>query len=246
MNLQERSDKRSLALHRAVVKRLGEKPELWAIPLQNIERWTDKDGGIPMPFKIWKDILETTPREKILTLLLSRSQRATQLRSSSPFTGIISKKQRNLIFDTYNKIYRKGLIMETKQFTIAELEDMLENQPTLHKNLLDIAKKFREIQPNFPEIDYMINGYIECWGENSYGKYKGGASDHSAMFANQLVHQEFDITRRLITLLKIKQPLDELKTAVREYLKHPSTDGAPIRQEQRRNLAELVKEQNHE
>lgn len=218
MNLQERSDKRSLALHRAVVKRLGEKPELWAIALQNIERWTDKNGGIPMSFKIWKDILETTPREDIIKLLLSRSQRAKQLRSSSPFTGIISKEQRNRIFDKYDKIYRKGVIMKTKQFTIAELEDMLENQPTLHKNLLDIAKKFQEIQPNFPEIDYMINGYIECWGENSDGKYKGGASDHSAMFANQLVHQEFDITRRLITLLKIKQPLKQQYVSISNTL----------------------------
>lgn len=109
MNLQERSDKRSLALHRAIVKRLRETPELWAIPLQNIERWTDKDGGIPMSFKIWKDMLETTPQEDIIKLLLSRSQRATQLRSSSPFTGIISKEQRNRIFDKYNKIYMRGL-----------------------------------------------------------------------------------------------------------------------------------------
>lgn len=237
MNLQERSDKRSLALHRAIVRRLREKPELWAIPLQNIERWTGKDGGITMAFKIWKNMLGATPREDIIKLLLSRSQRATQLKSSSPFTGIISKEQRNRILDKYNNIYRKGLLMETKQFTIAELENMLENQTALHKNLVDIAKQFRELQPNFPEIDYMISGYLDCCGENS----DGGASDHSAMFANQLVHQEFDITRRLITLLKIKQELDELKAAVREYLKHPSADGAPIRQEQRRKLAELVK-----
>lgn len=39
MNLQERSDKRSLALHRAVVKRLHENPELWEKSLQNIRRW---------------------------------------------------------------------------------------------------------------------------------------------------------------------------------------------------------------
>lgn len=46
MNMQERSDKRSLALHRAIVKRLRENPELWDRPLQNIERWTENDGGL--------------------------------------------------------------------------------------------------------------------------------------------------------------------------------------------------------
>jgi len=78
MNFQERSDRRSLALHRAVVKRLREDPRLWAIPLQNIERWT-KGGEMGVPCRVWKNILETMPREDIIKLLLSRSQRATQL-----------------------------------------------------------------------------------------------------------------------------------------------------------------------
>lgn len=46
MNLQERSDKRSVALHRAVEKRLRENPELWDKPLQNIKRWAESDGGL--------------------------------------------------------------------------------------------------------------------------------------------------------------------------------------------------------
>jgi hypothetical protein len=101
MNLQERSDKRSLALHRAIVKRLRETPELWAKPLQNIERWTDKDGSLPMAFQVWKEILDTWSHEDIIKLLISRSQLATQLRSSSPFTGIISQETRNKIFERY-------------------------------------------------------------------------------------------------------------------------------------------------
>lgn len=88
--------------------------------------------------------------------------------------------------------------METKQFTIAELEKMLEDETALHKNLVDIAKQLRGMQPNFPEIDYMINGYLECWGEKPDGKYKGGACDHSAMFANQLEKQRHTITRCLL------------------------------------------------
>ena len=48
------------------------------------------------------------------------------------------------------------------------------------------------------------------------------------------------------TIESVEQELERLKTAVREYLKRPSLDGAPIRQEQRRKLAELVKDKDVE
>jgi hypothetical protein len=107
MNLQERSDRRSLALHRAIVKKLQEEPELWSKPLQNIERWTENDGSLPVPYRVWKKILESTPQEDIIKLLLSKSHRSTLLRSSSPFVGIISQDERNRIFDKYNRMYRR-------------------------------------------------------------------------------------------------------------------------------------------
>lgn len=105
MNLQERSDKRSLAMHRAIVKRLHENPELWDVPLQNIERWAAQ-GYMPVSHRVWFEILTSWPREKIIKLLLSRSQRATQLRSCSPFTGIISQDKRNQIFEKFSKTYQ--------------------------------------------------------------------------------------------------------------------------------------------
>lgn len=107
MNMQERSDRRSLALHRAIVRKLDKCPHLWDKPLQSIERWTDKDGSLPMAYVVWKEILQTWTHEAIIKLLLSRSQRATQLRSSSPFVGIIDQDTRNMIFERYRKIYEK-------------------------------------------------------------------------------------------------------------------------------------------
>jgi hypothetical protein len=101
MIMQERSDKRSLELHREVVKLLRLNPSLWDVPLRNIDRWTDKDGSLPVPYKIWKEILTSMSHETIIKLVLSKSQRSTQLRSSSPFTGIIDKETRNKIFQKY-------------------------------------------------------------------------------------------------------------------------------------------------
>ena len=108
MNMQERSDKRSLALHRAVVRKLDNCPDLWDIPLKNIERWAEKDGSMPVAHMVWKEILESWTHEAIIKFLLSRSQRATQLRSSSPFVGIIDQDTRNRIFERYRKIYEKN------------------------------------------------------------------------------------------------------------------------------------------
>ncbi len=103
MNMQERSDKRSLALHRAVVRKLCNCPDLWDKPLENIERWAEQSGSFSVASMIWKNILETWTHEAIIKLLLSRSQRATFLRSSSPFTGIIDQESRNKIFERYRK-----------------------------------------------------------------------------------------------------------------------------------------------
>lgn len=101
--MQQRSDRRSLALHRAIVRCLTENPTLWSVPLANIERWAANQGHMAAPYFIWKEILTSMSHEEIVKLLLSRSQRATQLRSSSPFTGIISQGERDRIFQKYQK-----------------------------------------------------------------------------------------------------------------------------------------------
>ncbi len=46
----ERQIKRSLALHRAVIRWLREDPCLWDKPLANIERWTKDRGSMPAPY----------------------------------------------------------------------------------------------------------------------------------------------------------------------------------------------------
>jgi hypothetical protein len=54
-----------------------------------------------MAYMVWNEILETWTHEAIIKFLLSRSQKATHLRSSSPFVGIISQEERNRIFEKY-------------------------------------------------------------------------------------------------------------------------------------------------
>lgn len=101
MNRQKDVDKRSIELHKSIIKRLKQHPSLWSIPLSNIERWSERRKSIPVPYQVWKEILTTSSKEEIVKVLLSHSQRSTLLRSSSPFTGIIDYETRNKIFLKY-------------------------------------------------------------------------------------------------------------------------------------------------
>lgn len=90
MNMQMRSNQRSLALHIAIANKLRENPELWEIPQKNLNRWKNQMGGLPPAFQEWEYLLKNEPREKILALLQSIQEKAIRLRSSSPFTGILT------------------------------------------------------------------------------------------------------------------------------------------------------------
>lgn len=92
-------EKRSLALHRAIVTKLSKNPELWKVPFANIDRW-NRQAGYPTR-ALWIEILNTMSKEDILKLLVSRSERAISLRKSSPFVGIIDQETRERIFRKY-------------------------------------------------------------------------------------------------------------------------------------------------
>lgn len=110
MNMQKRSDKRSVALHREIAKKLRSYPDLWSIPISNITKWRKLRGGLTPALMEWEHILNTSTKEEILLILESDSEESTRLRSSSPFTGILSEDERKRIFEAYRtKRHRKSV-----------------------------------------------------------------------------------------------------------------------------------------
>ncbi len=101
MNMQKRADLRSIALHQEIVKKLRSHPSLWAIPRNNLAKWKKMRGGLPPALVEWEKILTTHSKEQILSLLESESEEAIRLRSSSPFTGILTEAERRKIFERY-------------------------------------------------------------------------------------------------------------------------------------------------
>ncbi len=92
-------DERSRALHEAVASKLKDQPELLAVARSNLERWL---AASPSPvLKEWQRLLDQLPLPELLTLLVSASEEAKQLRQSSPFAGLLTPAERQAILDWY-------------------------------------------------------------------------------------------------------------------------------------------------
>ena len=107
MSMQIRSDERSKALHRKIAEKLRNNPSLWDIPKRNIAKWKSRRGILTPAVREWEHILNTSPKERILSILEADSEESVRLRSSSPFTGILTDSERKRIFEFYRiKTYR--------------------------------------------------------------------------------------------------------------------------------------------
>lgn len=95
-------DKRSLELHRLVVRKMEENPErVIHAALKNINRWM-RTPNIPETLLLeWKKILLQRNKQEIRRILLSRSGRSQQLRQATPFCGVLSNHERLQIFRKY-------------------------------------------------------------------------------------------------------------------------------------------------
>ena len=107
MNMQKRSDERSKALHKEIANKLRSNPELWDVPKNNIIKWKNNRKSIVPSIAEWEYILDKHSKKQILALLESDSEESTRLRSSSPFTGILSDIERIKIFNLYRKVKTK-------------------------------------------------------------------------------------------------------------------------------------------
>ncbi len=104
MNMQIRANFRSAALHKEIAKKLRENPRLWEVPKNNLKRWKENRGRLWSASQEWENILTNKSSEEILAVLEGDSEDCIRLRSSSPFTGILSEEERLKIFEAYSKL----------------------------------------------------------------------------------------------------------------------------------------------
>ena len=98
-------DARSLAFGRAMADRLAEHPELLDQARQTLARWlTTCSPRSKSTLEEWQAILGG-PVEGVIALLTGTDERATRLRQSNPFAGLLPQEQRNEIlrqFEAYD------------------------------------------------------------------------------------------------------------------------------------------------
>ncbi len=93
----------SLTLHRAVAERIRlNEAEVLSIARNNLERWLDSEsfaGVERFPLLEWKNILEQSTPEEIRKIITAENDEGQRLRSSSPFTGILTHSERERYFN---------------------------------------------------------------------------------------------------------------------------------------------------
>jgi hypothetical protein len=91
------SDYRSLEMHRMIAEKILKDHSLIQIALKNIDRWSLRDKGGQPYLQEWLEIMKGRV-DDLVAFMTSETQEAQRLRSSNPFSGILSQKERNAVF----------------------------------------------------------------------------------------------------------------------------------------------------
>jgi len=92
-----RIEARSLAMHGAIAEKVRKNPRLLEAAGENIRRWR-RQGVDVTAFAEWEAILERGVGETV-RVLTDPSENAARLRQSTPFTGVLTPKERRRFFE---------------------------------------------------------------------------------------------------------------------------------------------------
>lgn len=93
MNLHRLAEERSLGYHGWIAERLTERPEILEIARRRVAEWMIESAPPPYYAIEWSQIL-AGDTASIARFLVERSERAIELRQSTPFAGAIDPQSR--------------------------------------------------------------------------------------------------------------------------------------------------------
>ena len=98
-----REDRRSLALHRAIARRLEEEPESTLRQARsNLRKMMRQHAGARPLLSRWRTLL-ARPVEEILEALVDPRPSARALRHVTPFAGVLTARERASVYRPFSK-----------------------------------------------------------------------------------------------------------------------------------------------
>lgn len=92
-------DGRNRALHAAIAAHLQRDPSLLRVTEANLDRLESTAApGAQWAVRAWRRLLRELPLADLLAFLASEDERATELRQSTPFFGILPPAERDAVF----------------------------------------------------------------------------------------------------------------------------------------------------
>ena len=87
-----------------IARRLRRDPRLLQTARRNLKRWMAKEGRHPAPvFLEWAHILDTLTRSELADFLERGTSKARRLRQSTPFRGLLTKKEYRRVEGVYEE-----------------------------------------------------------------------------------------------------------------------------------------------
>ncbi len=97
-------DARSLALHRLVAEKIRRDPMLLRIAKANVDRWRARATPNDQYLTEWERLIEAGV-ETALAVVTEDSEKASALRQSSPFAGILTTSERTAFLKAWRVIH---------------------------------------------------------------------------------------------------------------------------------------------
>ncbi len=107
MDLHRLAEERSLAYHRAVGERLGERPEVLDRARARVNAWLEQGHPHPLYARAWARLLDL-PTDGLAAALVDRSEEARSLRQVTPFAGALTPRERWAIWREVARTHGAG------------------------------------------------------------------------------------------------------------------------------------------
>lgn len=102
MRTHQEIDERSLAMHRLVAEKIRQTPALFDKAKATLARWRTTVCVNSQPYLLEWERLMSLGIEACLAVAVEDSERATALRQSSPFAGLLTHQERFVFLRTWS------------------------------------------------------------------------------------------------------------------------------------------------